>query len=62
VPDVVFLNTSLTFNIDRRFSFRVNCDNILSQGSPYPAVAQDTSTYFAGILGRYYRAAFLAKF
>jgi len=62
VPDVVFLNASLTFNIDKRFSFRVNCDNILSQGSPYPAVAQDTSTYFAGILGRYYRAAFLAKF
>ncbi|MBV8972317.1 MAG: TonB-dependent receptor [Sphingomonadaceae bacterium] len=62
VPEVVFLNSTLSFNVDKRYTLRLTVDNILNQGSPYPAVAQDTSEYYAGILGRYYRVTVRAKF
>ncbi len=62
VPDVVFLNTTLAFNVTKRFALRLNVENILDQGAPYPATAFDTAVYFAGILGRYYRLSAHVKF
>ncbi len=62
VPEVVFLNTSLSYTVNRQYTLRLMVDNILNQGSPYPAVASDTAIYYAGILGRYYRVSVRAKF
>ena len=62
VPAVVFLNSTLSFNVNKQYTLRLTVDNLLNQGSPYPAVAQDTSLYYAGILGRYYRVSVRAKF
>ncbi|QXQ05332.1 TonB-dependent receptor [Sphingosinicellaceae bacterium] len=62
VPQVVFLNSTLSFNVDKTYTLRLTVDNILNQGSPYPAIAQDTSIYYAAILGRYYRVSVRARF
>ncbi len=62
VPEVVFLNSTLSYTVNKQYTLRLTVDNILNQGSPYPAVAQDTSVYYAGILGRYYRVSVRAKF
>ena len=62
VPDVVFLNTTVSLNVTKQFALRVNVDNLLDQGSPYPALAADTSLYYAGILGRNFRVSAHVKF
>lgn len=62
VPQVVFLNATASYTVNKQYTLRFIVDNVLNQGSPYPAVAQDTSIYYAGILGRYYRVAVRAKF
>lgn len=62
VPEVVYLNSTIAYNVSKQFTLRVNVDNLLNQGSPYPAVAQDTAVYFAGILGRTYRVSAHVRF
>lgn len=37
VGDVVFLNTSLSYDINDRFGVRLIIDNILDQDPPFPA-------------------------
>lgn len=61
VPEVVYLNSTVSFTVDKRYTLRLTADNLLNQGPPYPSVAQDTSIYFAGILGRSYRVSVRAK-
>ncbi len=55
VPQVVYLNSSLAYNVSKQLTLRLGVDNLLNQGPPYPSVAQDTAVYFQGILGRTYR-------
>ena len=62
VPDVVFLNSTVSLNVSKRFALRLAVENLLDQGSPYPAVASDAAIYYAGILGRYYRVSAHVKF
>ena len=62
VPQVVFLNSTLSYTVNKQYTIHVTVDNILNQGSPYPAVSTDTAIYYAGILGRYYRISVKAKF
>ena len=62
VPQVVFLNATVSYTVDKRYTLRLTADNLLNQGSPYPATAVDTAIYYAGILGRYYRVSVKAKF
>lgn len=61
VPQVVFLNSTVSFAVNKQFTLRLTVDNMLNQGSPYPAVASDTAIYYEGILGRSYRASVRVK-
>ncbi len=56
VNAVVFVNMSGSLKIAERFTLRADIDNVFDQSppSPYPA-SGGTTTYFRGILGRYFR-------
>jgi outer membrane receptor protein involved in Fe transport len=62
VDDVVFFNTSMSYNInDRRVSLVV--DNVFDTRQPFPVPANGGSvTYFDGIRGRYFRFGAGVKF
>lgn len=56
VGDVIFVNVSTSYEIKDRFSIRLTVDNILDQKPPFPSpVGGGVTTYFRGILGRYFR-------
>lgn len=59
VPKVkafIFTNLSLAYNVGERFTIRGTVDNLFDVSPPYPYPASGgTSTYFQGILGRYFR-------
>ncbi|WP_162789182.1 MULTISPECIES: TonB-dependent receptor domain-containing protein [Sphingomonas] len=56
VRPFIFTNLSLAYNVGTRFTFRGSVDNLFDVKPPYPYPASGgTSTYFQGILGRYYR-------
>ena len=63
VGDVLFVNTSLTFNVQPRFQLRFVVDNVFDRAPPFPApVGGGTVTYFRGILGRFVRVGASVKF
>lgn len=63
VGDVVFLNTSLSYDIDDRFSVRFIVDNVLDEEPPFPAPGGGGRvTYFDGILGRYFKIGTSVRF
>lgn len=52
----IFTNLSAGYNVNERFTVRLDVDNLLNAHAPSPtAVTANTSTYFQGVLGRYYR-------
>lgn len=56
VSPFIFTNLSLAYNVGTRFTLRGSVDNLFDVKPPYPYPASGgTSTYFQGILGRYYR-------
>ncbi|QNA84011.1 TonB-dependent receptor [Sphingomonas sp. So64.6b] len=56
VEDVAFINTGMSFRIQKSFSLRFVVDNILDQKPPFPSpTGGGTITYFPGVLGRYFR-------
>lgn len=56
VNDVAFVNLGATFRIEQNFSLRFVVDNVLDQKPPYPSpTGGGTTTYFPGVLGRYFR-------
>ena len=56
VPSFTFVNLSVSYNVNSRFTIRGDVDNLLDVSPPYPYPASGgTSTYFQGILGRYIR-------
>lgn len=63
VDDVVFFNTSLSYQLDDRFRFSLIVDNVFDTKQPFPAPANGGSvTYFDGIRGRYFRFGAGVKF
>ncbi|MES2326631.1 MAG: TonB-dependent receptor plug domain-containing protein [Pseudomonadota bacterium] len=51
---VVYLNSGFTYDIGKHATFRVAVDNVLNAQAPNPYQGGATS-YFTGLLGRYYR-------
>lgn len=63
VGAVSYFNGSLSFDVDKRFTFRVIVDNIFDKGAPFPVPANGgTVTYFDGIFGRSFRFGSSVKF
>lgn len=62
VDDVIFVNTSLAYDIDR-FRFSIVVDNVFDKKQPFPAPAGGgTVTYFDGVMGRYFKFGAGVKF
>jgi iron complex outermembrane receptor protein len=56
VKGVLFTNFAISQAIGKRFTLRGDIDNLFAVKPPYPALLLGAySTYFPGILGRYYR-------
>ena len=48
-------NTAVSFAVDKRFTFRVNVDNVLNRGLPYPGSGNASQNiYYQGLVGRAY--------
>jgi outer membrane receptor protein involved in Fe transport len=63
VGDIVFLNTSLSYDINDRFGVRFIIDNLLDRKPPFPSPGGGGRvTYFDGILGRYFKFGTSVKF
>jgi outer membrane receptor protein involved in Fe transport len=63
VDDVVFFNTSLSYNLNDRFRINFVVDNVFDTKQPFPAPAGGgTVTYFDGILGRNFKFGAGVKF
>lgn len=63
IPSVIFVNMGARFDIDERFEFQVNVDNVFDKQPPHPYPASGgTITYFRGLLGRYVRVGATVKF
>lgn len=62
--DVVFFNTSLSFNVDDRYTFRFIVDNVFDEEPPFPSTASGNAraTYFDGILGRNFKVSARVNF
>lgn len=56
VDSFTYVNVSLAYHIDDRFTLHANVDNLFNNKAPYPYPASGgTSTYFQGIMGTYIR-------
>lgn len=63
VGDVLFVNTSIAFNIAKKFQLRFVVDNVFDTKPPFPSpTGGGTITYFRGILGRYFRVGASVQF
>ncbi|WP_129792505.1 TonB-dependent receptor domain-containing protein [Sphingosinicella sp. CPCC 101087] len=64
VGDVVFFNTSLSYDVSEQFQVRFIVDNVLDTDPPFPAPTGQASrvTYFDGILGRYFKVGARVRF
>ena len=60
---VVFVNSGMSFDINKRFTFRFIVDNVFDTKPPFPSPAGGgTVSYFPGLLGRYFRAGASVRF
>ena len=56
ISSFLVVNSGGTVDVGHRFRFFVDVDNIFNKKPPYPVPAfGGATTYFPGILGRYYR-------
>lgn len=63
VGDWWVFNSTIGVNVNRQFGLKLIVDNVFDRKPPYPAPAGGgTTTYFSGILGRYFRASATVKF
>ncbi|MFN3944828.1 MAG: TonB-dependent receptor domain-containing protein [Allosphingosinicella sp.] len=63
VGDVMFVNTTLAFDVNERFGFRLIVDNLLDTRPPYPAPGGGGRiTYFDGLMGRYFKVGASIRF
>ncbi len=53
VSKYVVWNSSIAFNVDKRFTFRINVDNVTDRKLPYPASSSGSqNTYSEALFGR----------
>ncbi len=66
VGDYFLFNTSIGYSIDKRFDIRFVVDNVFDRSPPFPAPAAGgqtaVTTYYSGLLGRYFRFSVARKF
>ncbi|HWK34620.1 TonB-dependent receptor domain-containing protein, partial [Sphingomonas sp.] len=63
VGDWWLYNATVGFDVNKQFGLKFIVDNLLDSKPPYPAPAGGgTTTYFSGILGRYFKVAANVKF
>ncbi|MGZ8337040.1 MAG: TonB-dependent receptor, partial [Allosphingosinicella sp.] len=63
VGDVVFFNTSFSYDVTEAFQVRFIVDNVLDTNPPFPSPGGGGRvTYFDGILGRYFRVGAQVRF
>ena len=63
VEDVLFVNTSINYDVTDRFRVSFIVDNVFDTKQPFPVPGNGgTVTYFDGIRGRYFRAGARVKF
>lgn len=63
VDDVLFVNSSVYYDVNDRFRVSMIVDNVFDTKQPFPVPANGgTVTYFDGIRGRYFRFGARAKF
>jgi outer membrane receptor protein involved in Fe transport len=63
VEDVMFVNTSISYNITDRFRVNLVVDNVFDTKQPFPVPGNGgTVTYYDGIRGRYFRFGAGVKF
>ena len=63
VEDVLFVNTSINYDVTERFRVSFIVDNVFDTRQPFPVPGNGgTVTYFDGIRGRYFRAGARVKF
>jgi outer membrane receptor protein involved in Fe transport len=63
VDDVVFVNTAVNFNVSDRYTLRFVVDNLFDTPPPFPSpTGGGTTTYFRGLLGRYFRVSASVRF
>ena len=56
LKSMLYTNAGFKFDVNNRFRFFMDVDNVFNVGVPYPVPALGGSvTYFPGVLGRYYR-------
>ncbi|WP_114951332.1 TonB-dependent receptor domain-containing protein [Sphingosinicella terrae] len=56
VESVVFINSSLSYNVNDRLTVRFIVDNVFDTKNPFPTPANGgVVTYFDGVRGRYFR-------
>jgi len=58
---IVFTNLGMSFDIAKRFQFRVNVDNVFDTDPPFPS-SGTSDVYFRGALGRYYHVGATVRF
>lgn len=63
IGDVLFVNTSLAYDVTDNFGVRLIVDNLFDKAPPYPVPGGGgTVAYFPGILGRYVRVGATMRF
>lgn len=61
---VAYVNSTMSYRVNERFSLNLNVDNLLDTGAPFAALAlgDSLSTYFTGVIGRSYRVSATVDF
>jgi outer membrane receptor protein involved in Fe transport len=61
---VAYVSGSLSYDVNEKFTLRFMVDNIFNTNAPYPAPAGNDyslSTYWDGIMGRYFKVGISTK-
>jgi iron complex outermembrane receptor protein len=63
VPAISFFNTTVSFNVQKKFGLRFIVNNVFDKKPPFPAPgAGGTTTYFDSLIGRSFRVGANMKF
>jgi outer membrane receptor protein involved in Fe transport len=63
VDDIVYINTSLSYDVSEQFQVRFIVDNLFDASTPFPTPGGGGRvTYFDGIMGRYFKVGARVRF
>lgn len=63
VDDIVYVNTSLSYDVSEQFQVRFIVDNVFDAGTPFPVPGGGGRVaYFDGIMGRYFKVGARVRF